>query len=105
MACAFRHEVLPQRLQTAIGRDQARQVVVDFAGENLKSVPPAEIKVSASSDKGSVRNVVVHPNPEVHGTRLSFQLAAGSEKAIELRAQLTRGDDALSEAWLYRWTP
>ena len=35
-----------------------------------------------------MRNVVVQPNPEVHGTRLSFQLAAGSEKAIELRAQL-----------------
>ena len=79
--------------------------MVDFAGENLKAVPPAEIKANVTSDKGSVRNVVVHANPEVHGTRLSFQLAAGSEKAIELRAQLTRGDDALSEAWLYRWTP
>jgi len=36
---------------------------------------------------------------------VSFQLAAGSEKAIELRAQLLRGEDALSEVWLYRWTP
>ena len=58
-----------------------------------------------AADKGNVRNVVVHPNPEIGGTRLSFQLAAGSEKAIELRAQLVRGDDPLSEAWLYRWTP
>ena len=98
---------LAQTIATRIGAgtEETRQIVIDFAGENLKAVPPAEIKANVTSDKGSVRNVVVHPNPEVHGTRLSFQLAAGNEKAIELRAQLTRGDDPLSEAWLYRWTP
>jgi len=98
---------LAQTIATRIGAgtEETRQIVIDFAGENLKAVPPAEIKAKVSSDKGAVRNIVVHPNPEVRGTRLSFQLAAGSEKAIELRAQLVRGDDALSEAWLYRWTP
>lgn len=87
------------------GTEDTRQIVIDFAGENLKAVPPADIKAQVAADKGNVRNVVVHANPEVSGTRLSFQLAAGNEKAIELRAQLTRGDDPLSEAWLYRWTP
>ena len=98
---------LAQAIATRIGAgaEETRQIVIDFAGESLKTVPPADIKAQVTSDKGSVRNVVVHPNPEAHGTRLSFQLAAGSEKAIELRAQLVRGDDALSEAWLYRWTP
>jgi len=52
-----------------------------------------------------VRNVVTHANPEIGGMRLSFQLAQGSEKAVELRAQLFRGDDAVSEVWMDRWTP
>ena len=52
-----------------------------------------------------MRNVVSQPNPEIGGTRLSFQLAAGGEKAIELRAQLVRGEEPLSEVWIYRWTP
>jgi glucans biosynthesis protein len=48
---------------------------------------------------------VTHPNPEIGGTRVSFQLAPGGEKAVELRAQLLRGDDPLSEVWMNRWTP
>ena len=53
----------------------------------------------------TLRNIVVHGNPEIAGTRVSFQLAPGNEKAVELRAQLMRGDDPLSEVWVYRWTP
>jgi glucans biosynthesis protein len=87
------------------GGEETRQIVIDFAGENLKPVAPADIKATVSADKGALRNIVVHPNPEIGGTRVSFQLAAGAEKAIELRAQLVRGDDPLSEVWVYRWTP
>jgi periplasmic glucans biosynthesis protein len=98
---------LAQTVATRIGAasEDARQIVIDFAGEPLKGVPPAEIKGTVSADKGTLRNIVVHPNPEIAGTRVSFQLAPGSEKAIELRAQLLRGDDPLSEVWIYRWTP
>src|SRR5947208_3289903 len=78
--------------------------IQDAGGENLKAIPPAEIKGTVSFDKAKVRNVVAHPNPEIGGTRLSFQLVQGSEKAIELRAQLFRGDDPLSEVWMDRWT-
>jgi glucans biosynthesis protein len=87
------------------GQEEARLIVLEFAGDNLKGIAPADIKASVAADKGKVRNVVSQPNPETGGTRVSFQLAAGSEKAIELRAQLLRGEDALSEVWLYRWTP
>jgi periplasmic glucans biosynthesis protein len=87
------------------GTDETRQIVIDFAGENLKGIAPADIKANVTADKGNLRNIVVHQNPEITGTRVAFQLAAGSEKAIELRAQLTRGEDPLSEVWLYRWTP
>jgi periplasmic glucans biosynthesis protein len=98
---------LAQVVSTRIGAgsEDTRRIVVDFAGETLKAVAPADIKANVSADKGALRNIVVHQNPEIAGTRVSFQLAAGSEKAIELRAQLMRGDDPLSEVWVYRWTP
>jgi len=87
------------------GPEETRLVVIDFAGENLKSVPPADIKATVTFDKGKVSNVVTHPNPEIGGIRVAFQVAPGNEKSLELRAQLFRGDDALSEVWMDRWTP
>jgi glucans biosynthesis protein len=98
---------LAQVVATRIGAGQedARLIVLDFAGENLKGVPPENIKASVTSDKGKLRNIVAQPNPEIGGTRLSFQLVAGGEKTVELRAQLLREDEPLSEVWLYRWTP
>jgi glucans biosynthesis protein len=87
------------------GPDETRLFVVDFAGENFKGIPPAEIKATVAADKGKVRHVVSHPNPEIGGIRVSFQLAPGGEKSVELRAQLFRGEEAVSEAWMDRWTP
>jgi glucans biosynthesis protein len=48
---------------------------------------------------------VTQPNPETGGWRLSFELAPEKQSIVELRAQLMKGDEALSEVWLYRWTP
>jgi len=97
---------LAQVIATRIGagQEEARLIVLEFAGENLKAIAPADIKATVSVDKGKVRNVVSQPNPETGGMRVSFQLAAAAEKAIELRAQLIRGEEPLSEVWLYRWT-
>ncbi|MEN3378338.1 MAG: periplasmic glucans biosynthesis protein, partial [Hyphomicrobiales bacterium] len=98
---------LAQVVATRIGAGQedARLIVLDFAGENIKAIAAADIKASVTFDKGKVRNIVAQPNPEIGGTRLSFQLVAGGEKTVELRAQLLREDEPLSEVWLYRWTP
>ena len=100
---------LPQALTVATrvggGKDETRLIVIDFAGDNLKTVPPVDIRASVWSDRGKVQNVVSHPNPESGGIRVSFQLAPGGEKAVELRVQLMRGDDPLSEVWMDRWTP
>jgi glucans biosynthesis protein len=87
------------------GPDETRLIVIDFAGENLKGIAPADIKALITSDKAKVRNVVSHQNPETGGVRVSFQLLPGSDKSVELRAQLLRGEDPLSEVWMDRWTP
>lgn len=97
---------LAQAIATRIGAgpDETRLIVIDFAGENLKGVPPADIKAQVTSDKAKVRNVVSQPNPESGGMRVSFQLVPASEKSVELRAVLLRGEDLLSEVWMDRWT-
>lgn len=87
------------------GPEETRLIVIDFAGENLKTIAPADIKATVSSDKAKIRNIVSHQNPETGGIRLSFQLLPGGEKTVELRAQLMRGEELISEAWMDRWTP
>ncbi len=82
-----------------------RQFVIDFVGGHLKGrqteSPPA-IDVGAS--KGSIQNPVVEANPATGGWRLSFELAQGSEKLIEMHARLMDGETPLTETWIYRWT-
>ncbi|MDB5603040.1 MAG: glucan biosynthesis protein [Xanthobacteraceae bacterium] len=92
--------------QTRIGagEEQTRLIVLDFADEKLKATPLDQIRADVKADKGEIKDIVLHPNPELGGARLSFRLAPGNESAVELRAQLMRGDTALSEVWVYRWT-
>ena len=96
-------EVVKTRIGT--GPDNTRLFVIDIVEEMLKDVPDNEMRGDVWADKGKITNVVTQPNPESGGWRLSFQLAPEDTPAVELRAQLMRGDTALSEVWTYRWTP
>ena len=83
-----------------------RLFVIDIAGDKLKeATPPERVRADVSASKGKVANVVSQPNPATGGWRVSFTLAPNKEPVIELRAQLMRDDQPLSEIWLYRWTP
>jgi glucans biosynthesis protein len=82
-----------------------RQFVIDFAGGALKGRrPDAPPAIDVGADKGKIENAVVEPNPTTDGWRLSFQLAQGSEKVVEMHARLMDGDNPLTESWIYRWT-
>ena len=80
-AAAVNLASLAQAVGTRIGAgaEETRQIVLDFAGENLKPVPAADIKAKVSADKGTLRNIVVHPNPEIAGTRVSTSRMCGSQ--------------------------
>lgn len=83
-----------------------RLFVLDATGEPLKKLPPdALVRGDVSSDKGKILDVVTQPNPHTGGWRLSFYLDPQKATAVELRARLVREPDALSETWVYRWTP
>jgi glucans biosynthesis protein len=84
---------------------KSRQFVIDFAGGVLKDRPdnpPPEFDLRA--DKGQIQNVTIQPMPGKEAWRLSFQLVAGGEKVIELRAKLLDAGQPISESWVYRWT-
>jgi glucans biosynthesis protein len=93
-------------LQTRVGAgpDNTRLFVIDIVGDVLKGVPDNEMRGHVWADQGKITNVVTQPNPHIGGWRLSFQLAPEKVPAVELRAQLMRGDTPLSEVWTYRWT-
>jgi glucans biosynthesis protein len=88
------------------GPQGSRLFVLDLTGEKLKeATPPEGVRAQVSANKGRIDHVVSQPNSETGGWRLSFQLLPEKEPLVELRAQLMRNDEALSEVWLYRWTP
>jgi glucans biosynthesis protein len=89
------------------GREKTRIFVVDVAGgDKLKSLPrEAQIRADVWASEGKIDNVVAQPNPATKGWRISFELAPGGARAVELRAQLMTEDKPLSETWIYRWTP
>jgi glucans biosynthesis protein len=100
---------LAQMRETRIGRvhqsEEQRLIVIDAVGGKLKETPfDDEVRAIISSNFGKIENAVVQPNPETGGWRISFQLTPGNESVIELRAQLVRGNELLSEVWVYRWT-
>lgn len=94
---------LATTLATAQGLNwnrEGRKFVVDFAGGD----PGGEITADVMANGGEITRVVVEPNPFVQGHRLKFELIPAGSDPVELRAVLKRGDTAVSETWLYRWT-
>ncbi len=83
----------------------AKLFVLELAGERLKGLDAKTVKGMVTADKGAVSDIVTQPNPETGGWRLSFTFDVKDQKAVELRAYLAEGDAAVSEIWIYRWTP
>jgi glucans biosynthesis protein len=96
-------------VDTRIGNSddhQGLQIVLDFVGDDLKSLP-ADAKMHAqlsASAGGKIDAVVVEPNPVLGGWRVMFTLLPGSAKLIELDGVLMNDQTPASETWLYRWT-
>lgn len=80
-----------------------RIFVTDLVGPGLTGEAGEKLRAEVSTSAGGVRNVVLQPNPEIDGARLSFILDAPGDAPAELRAQLMRGDELASEVWIYRW--
>ena len=79
--------------------------VLDLIGDRLKSIDPNSIRGAVTAEKAEIKNIVTQPIPATGGWRLSFELSTKQKSPIELRASLMQADTALSEVWVYRWSP
>jgi glucans biosynthesis protein len=100
---APRHERLATIEATRIGLNQTgdkRLFVLDIS--NIPELEGAVPHIGASA--GTVSNVVVRPNPDDKTRRVSFELDTADNDLIELSLRMKKGDQSVSETWLYRWT-
>jgi glucans biosynthesis protein len=93
--------------RTGVGAkgDDTRIFVLDLIGEKLKTLDPKTIRGVVTAEKANVQNIVTQPNPAIGGWRLSFELGVKEKLPVEIRASLMQDNDAISEVWVYRWTP
>ena len=84
----------------------ARFFAIDFTGEPFKHLPAdTHFHLIPQTTSGTIRNVVVEPNPNIKGWRTTFEFVPGNEKVAELQAVLATDGGPISEKWLYKWTP
>ena len=78
-----------------------RVFVLDFigAGEKVDG-----LRLDLGSSAGKVSNAALVSNRAMHGLRASFEIDPNNAELIELRLRILRGDQPVSETWLYRWT-
>ncbi len=84
--------------------DNGRRFVLELSGAAVRGELTG-LKPLVAADKGEIKNLVLQKNQQTGGARISFELGTKNEKVIELRAQLMREDQAVSEVWIYRWAP
>lgn len=81
---------------------------IDFVGGQLAALgKKVNVQAVASASRGAVGIVLVHSQVEIQGYRAVFDLRPtdDSVEPIDLRLYLRVGQDALTETWVYQWTP
>jgi periplasmic glucans biosynthesis protein len=87
----------------------SQRFAVDFAGGTLAALAArnATIEPVLQASRGQLETVSARPLHEIDGYRVMFDVVppdAGTEQ-IDLRLYLRDKSGALSETWLYQWTP
>jgi glucans biosynthesis protein len=93
-------------MRTACGplrKENWARFAIDFAGPALTEtadMPALDLTASA----GTVHAPRVQPHPAIGGVRVTFDFETGGAEMSEMRLVLRRGEQTISETWLYRWT-
>src|SRR5689334_2977822 len=81
---------------------------VDFAGGELAALTEkAKVVADVRASRGAVEIVSAQPQAEIRGWRAKFDIRPADESVepIDLRLHLRLGARALTETWIYQWTP
>jgi glucans biosynthesis protein len=98
---------------TRIGLDDpastTRKFVLDFGGPKLEAIPADHPPVAIASCSGNahiVDNYVVW-NPFLKTWRVILKMSPppGNREAVDMRCTLQTGTNAVSETWVYQWSP
>jgi glucans biosynthesis protein len=84
-----------------------RKFVIDFVGQSLKRLDPeaSNIEPVCNASSGEITHSVAHHNPFTDGWRLFFELIPEAGQSSDLRCFLRRGQDVLTETWVFKWAP
>ncbi|MET4026500.1 glucans biosynthesis protein [Marinobacter sp. MBR-99] len=85
----------------------SRRFAVDFAGGSLSMMDRhAGVEAVVSASRGKVELVSARPLHAINGFRAMFDLVPDDDTSpIDLRLYLRLGPQALTETWLYQYTP
>jgi glucans biosynthesis protein len=80
--------------------------VVDFAGGDLAKLPhDANVAAVVTASSGKLELISARRLASINGYRAMFDVVPADNKPVDLRLFLRSGDRALTETWLYQWTP
>ena len=83
-----------------------RKFVLDFQGGSLAQLPEtAKVEAVVAASRGEIRDVVALRLKESDVWRCHFDLDASGSEPVDLRCFLRDAGGALSETWLYQWSP
>ena len=83
-----------------------RKFVLDFQGGALPQLPKtAKVEAVVAASRGEIRDVATHAMQESELWRCHFDLSASGSEPVDLRCFLRDASGALSETWLYQWSP
>lgn len=92
---------------TAIGGNYDRTrtlVAIDFDDHLALQDDPDSYTRIVQTNRGEVSEGVLERNPRTGGLRLTFAIEPSDVTSMELRAQLLRDGETVTEVWLYRWS-
>ncbi|SEL13121.1 glucans biosynthesis protein [Roseivivax marinus] len=96
--------VLNTRAGQARAPEGQLRFAIDFEGADTLPSDLDGVEPLVRATAGRVNSPTVQWNRETGGARLAFTLEPGNAGIVEIRAQLRRNGEPLSEVWLYRWT-
>jgi glucans biosynthesis protein len=98
--------VVATRTTPTHGRDNSRRMLIDFAGGDLDALLATQpVKAVLGAHNGDVDNVTVQRLAENGVWRVSFRVQPRNSQAVDLHCYLSLYGEALTETWMYLWTP
>jgi glucans biosynthesis protein len=88
--------------------DQARYVIMDFAGDILADLDPGTARIDITiGTGGSVQEQTLqrHPNDGPRTWRVMLLVATRGRDPVEVRLTLRKGDQPLTETWMAQFHP